>query len=207
MTIPQKRPYDATARQVQAQKTRERIMQVAQKLFQSTGFEKVTIADIAEKSDVAAPTVYALFKSKIGVLQAIIDTALPHEEREALVRECIAHELPKKRLENTATLTRRLYDAENKQLSLLSTALLLDPVFKKLEHEREMRRYERQAASVVELSEKKVFIDGITPTKAQDIIWAFTGRDLYRMLVIDRKWSSDEYEHWLATLLIKTLLK
>ena len=27
------------------------------------------------------------------------------------------------------------------------------------------------------------------------------------MLVIERGWSSDEYEHWLAELLIQTLLK
>ena len=207
MSFSKKRPYDASARQAQAQMTKERIMQVAQKLFQSQGFEKVTIAAIAKKADVAGPTVYAVFQSKLGVLQAIIDAALPHEEREALVRECVTHESPAKRLENTAMLTRRLYDAENKQLSLLSTALLLDPVFKKLEQEREMRRYERQAPSVKELVEKIFFADGITPAKAQDIIWAFTGRDLYRMLVIERKWSSDEYEHWLAALLVKTLLK
>ena len=206
MSSSQKRSYDATARLAQAQMTKERILKAAQKLFQSKGFEKVTIATIAKHADVAAPTVYALFQSKLGVLQAIIDAALPQEEREALVRECVTHESPSKRLENTATLTRRLYDAESQQLNLLSAAALLDPVFKKLEQEREMRRYERQAPSVRELAEKDVFAVGITQEKAQDIVWAFTGRDLYRMLVIERKWSSDEYERWLAALLIKTLL-
>ena len=208
MSISKKRAYNASARQAQAQKTKERIIQAAQALFHAKGFEKATIADVASKAEVAVPTVYALFQSKLGIMQAIIDTALPDEEREELVQECIIPEAsPQTRLTNTATLTRRLYDAENKQLNLLPAASLLDPAFKKLEREREKRRYERQATSVQEIAERNVFADGITPSKAQDIIWAFTGRDLYRMLVLERKWSSDDYERWLAALLIQTLLK
>lgn len=207
MKTAKKRSYDASARQVQAQKTRIRIVHAAEKLFQSKGFEKVKIAEIAQKAEVAEPTVYSIFQSKIGVLQAIVDAALPLEEREALVRECVEHQSPTKRLEYTAKLTRRLYDAENRKLDLLTTASILDPIFKKLEQQRELRRYERQAPSVIDLAEKGNFADHITAQKAQDIIWAFTGRDLYRMLVIERKWSSDEYESWLASLLIKTLLK
>jgi len=35
---------------------------------------------------------------------------------------------------------------------------------------------------------------------------AYTGRDVYRMLVLERGWSSDEYESWLAATLIKALM-
>ena len=35
---------------------------------------------------------------------------------------------------------------------------------------------------------------GLVMAKAHDILWAFTGRDMYRMLVIEQGWSSDEYE-------------
>lgn len=42
--------------------------------------------------------------------------------------------------------------------------------------------------------------------KARDILWALTGRDMYRMLVIEQGWSSDEYEKWLTQLLINTLI-
>ena len=43
--------------------------------------------------------------------------------------------------------------------------------------------------------------------KARDILWAFTGRDMYRMLVMEQGWTSDEYEKWLAQLLATTLIK
>jgi hypothetical protein len=35
----------------------------------------------------------------------------------------------------------------------------------------------------------------------------YTGRDVYRMLVLERGWSSDEYEGWLAETLIKALME
>lgn len=42
---------------------------------------------------------------------------------------------------------------------------------------------------------------------SRDILWAFTGRDLYRLLVIERGWTSDAYEQSLARTLEKVLLK
>ncbi len=42
-------------------------------------------------------------------------------------------------------------------------------------------------------------------SKARDILWAFTGRDMYRMFVIEQGWTSEEYETWLAQLLVKML--
>ena len=48
--------------------------------------------------------------------------------------------------------------------------------------------------------------NGLEVSKARDILWAFTGRDMYRMFVVEQGWSSDEYETWLAQLLVKTLM-
>jgi hypothetical protein len=55
------------------------------------------------------------------------------------------------------------------------------------------------------MAEEKSFKRGLSLSKARDILWAFTGRDLYRMLVIERGWTSDEYEKWLLELLKATL--
>jgi len=79
-------------------------------------------------------------------------------------------------------------------------------VFKGLEIERERRRYQRQKETVEAMANEKAFMDNLSLVKARDILWAFTGRDFYRMLVVERSWSSDEYEKWLAELLIQVLL-
>jgi len=46
----------------------------------------------------------------------------------------------------------------------------------------------------------------LTVSKARDILWALTGRDMYRMFMIEQGWTSEECEEWLAQLLIKTLI-
>jgi len=56
------------------------------------------------------------------------------------------------------------------------------------------------------MMEGKLLAKKLTLTKARDILWTLTGRDIYRMLVMDRGWSSDEYEKWLKEVLIKSLL-
>ncbi len=57
------------------------------------------------------------------------------------------------------------------------------------------------------IEQEKSLIRGLSIAKAHDILWAFTGRDMYRMLVMEQGWTSDEYESWLAQLLIKMLLE
>lgn len=205
MLLP-KRSYNSDSRQMQAQKNRERVLASAKKLFESHGFNKVTIEQIALEAKVSAPSIYAIFRSKSGILRAVIDTALPPKEREALIHKAKGETSHEKRLKITAAISRQIYDAEHTQLGSLQNASILDPLFKKLEVEREQRRYARLEESVNIMAEENGFAQGLTTAKARDILWAFTGRDLYRLLVIERGWSSDEYEVWLGETLIKSLM-
>ncbi len=207
MALPPKRAYDSSARQLQAQQTKERILKIAKKLFESKGFDAVTIEHIAEKADVSEPLIYSLFQSKIGILRTLMDTALPHHNFEALVQEAQKEMVPAKHLALSAKIARQLYDAEKAQLGSLPHASILDPVLKKLAAEREKRRYGRQEESITMIAQQKALAPGLTIAKARDILWALTGRDMYRMLVIERGWTSDDYEKWLAELLVQTLLK
>ncbi len=206
MSIPKKRPYNSESRQAQSQKTKNRILASAKMLFESKGFEKVTIEEIAQEAQVSSPSIYSIFQSKRGVLLGLMDEALQPEQFEALVEQGKKEKCPRRRLEITASIARQLYDAEKAQLSFLRGASILDPVFKGLEIERERRRHHRQKETVEAMASEMAFTDNLSLSKIRDILWAFTGRDLYRMLVVERGWSSDEYEMWLADLLIQTLL-
>jgi AcrR family transcriptional regulator len=206
MSTIKKRAYHSEARQAQSQETKKRILVSAKKLFESKGFERITIREIAHSAKVSAPSIYSLFQSKRGILSALMDEALSPEKYQALVDQVKVEKSPRKRLEIAARIARQLYDAEKTQLNLFRGASILDPEFKKLEIERERRRYARQEETVKATAKKKAFVKSLPLAKVRDILWAFTGRDLYRMLVLERGWSSDEYEKWLAELLIKTLL-
>ncbi len=201
-----KRTYNSEARSAQAAQTKSRILEAAKSLFQSEGFEAVTIDKIAQKAEVSSPTVYALFQSKRGILLALMDEATPPDYY-VLVEKVKQEQSPKVRLQIAAKLARDMYDAERAQMDIFRGASVLAPEFKELEREREERRYQRQEESMYMMEEQKCLIKGMSLTQARDIVWAFTGRDMYRMFVVQRGWSSDEYEKWLAELLIKTLLE
>ncbi len=47
---------------------------------------------------------------------------------------------------------------------------------------------------------------GLDHATARDIFWILTGRDVYRMLVRERRWSSQKYQTWLADTLVRSLL-
>ncbi len=201
-----KRAYNLEKRQAKAQKTKDRILVSAKELFESKGFEKVTIEEIAIRAEVSGPTVYSIFQSKSGVLKDLIDVALPQKHYESIIQKLEKEKSVSKRLELTAKLSRQIYDAEKEQLGLLPDVSILNSELKNLEFEREQRRYKRQEESIKRFKEKNL-LGELNTSKARDILWAFTGRDFYRMLVIERGWSSDEYEKWLANMLVQILLK
>ena len=170
------------------------------------GFDRVTIGKLAQAAEVSMPTIYAIFKSKRGILQSLIDEALPPNQFEALVEDVKQEKSPKKRLAITAKMARQIYDAERELMDILRSASVVAPELKELEQEREKRRYERQGESVKTMMKEKSLAKGLSLAKARDILWALTGRDMYRMLAVERGWTSDEYEKWLAQLLVKSLL-
>lgn len=202
-----KRAYDSSLRKASAEMTKERILKSAKDLFTRNGFEKVTIEDIAEGAMVSTPTIYAVYQSKRGVLLALIDEALSPEKYNEIFWYGAKENSPVVRLEAMAKLCRELYDAEKERLSLIHGAAGIDPVFKELENEREERRYVRQEVVIKEIAESGALKKGLSMEHARDILWAYTGRDIYRKFVTERGWTLDQYEKWLGACLISELLK
>ena len=206
MSTHKKRTYHSEARKAQATQTKSRVLAAAKSLFHSKGFEGVTIDQIAQGAKVSSPTIYGLFQSKRGVLRALMDEALPTDQFEALVKEAMQEKSPKRHLALSAKMARCMYDAERAQMDIFKGAAILSPEFKELEKERELRRYIRQEESLKMIENSGALLKGLSLSKARDILWAFTGRDMYRMFVIERGWTSEEYEAWLAELLVKMLM-
>jgi AcrR family transcriptional regulator len=206
MSNNKKRVYNSESRLAQAAETRNRILAAARRLFQLEGFESVTIEKLALVSEVSMPTIYAVFQSKLGIVRALMEEALPSQQREALVQKSMQEKSAKKRLAIAAKIARQMYEAERAQMEIFQGASVLAPEFRKLEEERERRRYQRLEETLKIMEKEKSLAQGLTLSQAHDILWAFTGRDIYRMFVMERGWTSERYEKWLAQLLINTLL-
>jgi len=74
------------------------------------------------------------------------------------------------------------------------------------EQQRECLRYERQERMMISLRDAGRLRPELDYVTARDIFWMLTGRDIYRMLVRERGWSSQKYQDWLADTLVRSLL-
>jgi AcrR family transcriptional regulator len=206
MPARQKRSYQSPVRERQAAETRQRIAAAGRRLLVSKGYGAMTIDAIAREAGVAAQTVYAVFGSKAGILTEILDQARFDESYQELVRQAMTAPDPRTRVRFAARIARQIFDSERPVLDLLRGAGVLAPELLRVERERESMRYERQEPLIEYLAKKKQLRPGLTRLRAREILWALTSRDLYRMLVRERGWSSQEFEDWLANTLLTALL-
>jgi len=113
---------------------------------------------------------------------------------------------PIARLKCAARIARQIYDSERSEFDLLREAGVVIPELAAIEREKEIGRHEAQGPSIALLKQAGRLRTDLNEAEARDIFWALTGRDIYRMLVIERKWSSDLYENWLTQTIVSTLV-
>lgn len=201
-----RRAYRSEFRRSLAAEARKQILNTAVELFMRKGVQVVTIQEIAAEASVSASSIYSLFKSKKGILRELMDASFPQEQFQKLVTAIQEAKSSRERLELSAKIARQMYDAEREFLGLFTEAVAFDTEFQEVERLREERRYERQQETIEMMVSEQALSPQVTPTQARDILWALTGRDIYRLFVIERGWSSDQFETWLAQQLVNLLV-
>jgi AcrR family transcriptional regulator len=202
-----KRPYKSLVRQRQAGDTRLRIVEATRQLLQSEGYAGMTIEAIAQRAEVSAQSVYSIFKSKTGILTDLLDQSTFGVDYEDAVRRALSESHPEARLRLAAPIARQIHDAQSAAFDLLRGAGVVAPELAKLEQQRERLRYERQERMIISLRDAGRLRRELNYATARDIFWMLTGRDVYRMLVRERGWSSQKYQDWLADTLVRSLLE
>jgi len=201
-----KRQYRSLVRERQAGDTRKRIVAAAQHLLRKQGYAGTTIEAIAQEAQVSAPSVYAIFKSKTGILRELLDQAGFGPDYESAVQRALSASDPIVRLRLAAPIARGIHESQSAILDLLRGVGVVAPELARLERQKEGQRYERQEGTIALLRSSGKLRSGLDYTTARDIFWTLTGRDLYRMLVRDRGWSAEKYEDWLANTLVDSLV-
>jgi len=110
-TAKRQRKYHSPVREQQAGQTRERILDAARRLILNKGFADSTIEAIASEAGVAAPTVYAAFGSKRGIVQGLMERAAFSSGYGELVREAMRSDDPETRVRYAARIARRIFDS------------------------------------------------------------------------------------------------
>jgi AcrR family transcriptional regulator len=193
-------------RERQAGDTRKRIVEATRKLLEREGYAGMTIEAVARAAQVSAPTVYAIFKSKTGILIALLDQSMFGQDYDELVREALSAKDPEHRLRLSAGVARQIRGAQSATFDLLRGAGVVAPELAKLEQQRERLRYDGEKSMITSLRDSGELRPGLSFQTARDIFWMLTGGDVYRMLVSERGWSLQKYQDWLAGTLVDLLL-
>lgn len=201
-----KRNYSSPIRAESAEDTRKRILDAAKSLMGCRGIDKVTIADVAEMAGVAVSTVYAVYKSKEGILRALMEDTLFGGSFRSAQTLLDSETDPVRLIALTSHVARAIYESESSDLGLLRHASGFSPALRKVEQEFEHLRYAMQEKRLVSLFDAGKSRPELSLDDARRILWMYTSRDVYRMLVHEGGWSPDQYQDWLSRTLLDSLV-
>lgn len=198
--------------QARTRLARAAVVAAARALFLDHGYAGTTIEAISERSDVPPATVYRLFSAKIGILKALIDVSIagddetiPLPERPH-VRAILADPDPRNQLTRFAGITRGIMSRTEPLYRILVSAAASDPDAASLLAQQTSHRHLGQSGIARSLARAGALRPKLREREAADIIHALMSPEVYRLLVDDRGWNPEQYEHWLAGILIDQLL-
>jgi AcrR family transcriptional regulator len=208
-----RRPYRAPRRRAAAQRTRRVILEAAARLFVERGYPATTMAAIAEAAGVALDTVYASVGPKPVLFRLLVETAISGaaEPVPALERDYVhamrAEPDPRRKLELYAGAIRRIQGRLAPLFRVLQGAAPAHPELAALWTEIAERRAGNMRMLAQELAETGGLREDISVEEAADLIWAMNSSEFYALLVLERAWDPERFEHWLAAAWQRLLLR
>lgn len=208
----QKRRYHSPQRQQQAQLTRRKLLEAARRLFAAQGYTATTLPAIARAANVSPPTVTAVFRTKAALLTALInltvrgDTEAPPLAQRSWWQAMLTEPDPRRQLALHATNVRHIHERSADVAEIVRGAATADPEIAAMLRQLAKARLADAQTVARSLAEKRALAAGVTVEQAADLLWALCSHDLYRMLVIEQHWPPEDYERWLASSLMHSLL-
>jgi AcrR family transcriptional regulator len=200
------------ALQARTRRTRAAVIDAARALFAERGYAATTIEAISERSETSQPTIYRLFGSKLAILKAVIDVSIAGDDEPVAVadrpavRDLLSAPDPRDQITRFASLLRDLMARTAHVHRLLADAARSDPDAASLLAEIARQRQDGQQRVARSLARSGRLRPGLRERDAADIIYGLASPELYGLLVIDRGWSGERYERWIATTLTEQLL-
>jgi AcrR family transcriptional regulator len=197
-----KRRYDASKRRQAAARTRQAILGAALELFTGQGYAATPMTAIAQRAGVALDTVYASVGRKPQLARLLIETAIsgtsqaiPAGDRD-YVQAIRAAADAETKIAIYASAMRAIAGRLEPVLSIIAQAAPAEPELAALWRQIAERRAANMRLFAADLAAAAPL--RVDPGDAADIIWATNAPELYQLLVTQRGWSPERYEHFLA---------
>jgi AcrR family transcriptional regulator len=205
---PNRRRYDASGRRAQAQRSRERVLREASRLFIEQGFAATTVAQIAAAAGVSPPTVFARFQSKVNLLKEAIDIAIvgdvepiPLADRPSL-RHVHQGRTAQEVLERYAEVCAEVATRAFPIYAVAYAAADADPQVTALVTELDRQRLTGAGYIAATVADRLGVTDPDRVAYLLDTIWVLNSPLQYRLMVQQRGWPVRRYRDWIATALV-----
>ena len=208
-----RRAYHSPRRQEQAQATRGSILEAARSLFVERGYLPTTIDAVAVRANVSPESIYAIFKNKRALLSTLLDLAIagsddaPPVLEQAWVKSIAAESDPRRRLRILARNGRALLERRAAVDEIVRGAAAADHEIAELWERGKSDRLAGQRKLLQLVLGESGLAEGLDFDTAVDVLYAVGSPETYRLLVVDRGWSSSRFERWYGETLERLLLR
>ena len=200
-----RRPYDAPRRRVQAQATRRSILTAARRLFTADGIVATTVGAIAGEAGVSPQTVYALFRSKAGVLLALLDELEHSVDSAERATAIAAAPSPHEQLTQIVAFHCELFERGLEVIDIVRRTSS-HPEVRPMWEEGQRRRRAACEQWVRQWDAVGALRPGLGVAAATDLLWLHCGDDVYAALAAGCGWPRHQIERWLVETLTVQLL-
>ena len=191
------RRYDASRRRAEAERTRGRVLDVAQRMLLDGGYGRTSVSAIARAAGVSVELVYKVCGGKAGLVREIVKRALlgqgpvPAEARSDAVAatDIDARSL----LREWSRLATEVSPLGSPIVLLVRSGAAADPVLAALLDEINALRLERMALNAARLVQHPGVRPDLTVDQIRDVLWTYSAPDLYDLLVVQRGWAVDRF--------------
>jgi AcrR family transcriptional regulator len=191
-----KRRYRSSLRAERATDTRDRIIAAARELFAARGFASTTVAVIAERADVAVPTVYATFANKTAIVVEMVMQLVAEIDIEKWHAEGDSEPDPRRQLDLFARFHRELF-ARGKDVWAAALDAGGDPAVLEIHAHGARKAKEWLTPIVASLARAGLLAHGLTRQDGVESAWMLCGMEAYFRATRDLGWTDAQYERWL----------
>jgi len=188
------------------------MLDAARALFIENGYVATSVGSIAERADVAPETIYSTFGTKRALLAEVVDVTVagdvdaPPVMEQAWVAALRAEPDARRRLailaSNGAALLARRAAIDH----VVAAAAASDPEIATLRDTGKAQRLAGQRELLRIVAGASGLRDGLDLDVAADTLYAIGSPETYRLLVVERGWTTDRFARWYADALERLLL-
>jgi AcrR family transcriptional regulator len=197
-----RRRYESLRREAQARETRAEIARAARRLFVSHGWAATTVRDVAREAGVSVPTVYAAYRNKAGLAQALAEAADASADPLRMLAE-LEESDPRRQLAAMTAFDRRLFERAGDVIALVRDAGRTVAELAAVYRDGRRRGDETRRQVFSSWPPGVLRVDLLT---AVDVYAAMCTIDVYTTLTVERGWPPERVERWWGEALARELL-